>query len=132
MLICDLDGLKEINDGFGHATGDRVLEATADVLRTRVRAGDHVARLGGDEFAVLCPDHRPRLGLCAGGDLRARVSRLGPPEAAIPGATVSIGVACREADDLSAADLVVRADACLYRAKRTGDAVYPDRDVKVA
>ena len=73
MLLCDLDRLKEINDRFGHATGDRVLKAAADVLRERVRAGDLVARLGGDEFAVLCPGHgaSPRrrrwARTCAGG-----------------------------------------------------------------
>ena len=59
MILCDLDRLKDVNDRFGHAVGDRVLKATADVLRERVRASDLAARLGGDEFGVLCPDTAP-------------------------------------------------------------------------
>ena len=59
MILCDLDRLKDINDRYGHAVGDQVLKATADVLRERVRASDVAARLGGDEFGVLCPDTDP-------------------------------------------------------------------------
>jgi len=126
VLLCDLDQLKEINDRFGHATGDRVLKAAADVLRERVRAGDLVARLGGDEFAVLCPDTEIAAASALGEDLRMRLSALRSPEASIPGVTVSIGVACRESADVSATELVLRADDRLYRAKRTRNAVYPD------
>ena len=120
VLLCDLDRLKNINDRFGHAIGDRVLKAAADVLRERVRAGDLVARLGGDEFAILCPDTDIAAASALGEDLRTRLSAL--PN----GATMSIGVACREPADESATELVLRADDRLYRAKRTRNAVYPD------
>ncbi|MEA2418442.1 MAG: hypothetical protein QOE60_648 [Thermoleophilaceae bacterium] len=120
VLLCDLDRLKEINDRFGHASGDRVLKAAAEVLLERVRAGDMVARLGGDEFAVLCPATEIAGASALGEDLRVRLSAL--PE----GATMSIGVACREPADVSATELVLRADDRLYRAKRTRNAVYPD------
>jgi diguanylate cyclase (GGDEF)-like protein len=120
VLLCDLDRLKNINDRFGHAIGDRVLKAAADVLRERVRAGDLVARLGGDEFAILCPDTDIAAASALGEDLRTRLSAL--PK----GATMSIGVACREPADESATELVLRADDRLYRAKRTRNAVYPD------
>jgi diguanylate cyclase (GGDEF)-like protein len=126
VLLCDLDRLKEINDRFGHATGDRVLKAAADVLRERVRAGDLAARLGGDEFAVLCPDTELAAASALGEDLRKRLGALRPAEIGIPGVTVSIGVACRERADVSATELVLRADDRLYRAKRTRNAVYPD------
>jgi diguanylate cyclase (GGDEF)-like protein len=126
VLLCDLDRLKEINDRFGHATGDRVLKAAADVLRERVRAGDLAARLGGDEFAVLCPDTEMAAATALGEDLRTRLSALRPREGHIPEVTVSIGVACREPADASATELVLRADDRLYRAKRTRNAVYPD------
>lgn len=52
-LMVDVDHLKLTNDEYGHAAGDKLLIAAADVLRMSVRGGDIVARLGGDEFAVL-------------------------------------------------------------------------------
>ncbi len=53
LILLDVDRLKPINDAFGHAAGDRVLKAIADVLTRQVRASDLVGRLGGDEFALL-------------------------------------------------------------------------------
>lgn len=53
FLMCDLNGLKEINDTYGHHQGDAILKATADVLRESLREEDLVARLGGDEFVVV-------------------------------------------------------------------------------
>jgi diguanylate cyclase (GGDEF)-like protein len=53
LILLDVDRLKPINDMFGHAAGDQVLKAIADVLRRQVRASDVVGRLGGDEFALL-------------------------------------------------------------------------------
>jgi diguanylate cyclase (GGDEF)-like protein len=127
VLLCDLDRLKEINDRFGHATGDLVLIATAGVLRERVRGGDLAARLGGDEFAVLCPDTDFPAATTLAEDLRTRLGELHSPQGPIPAVTVSIGVACRDQADLSPTQLVQRADDRLYRAKRTRNAVYPDR-----
>jgi diguanylate cyclase (GGDEF)-like protein/PAS domain S-box-containing protein len=53
LVIMDVDGFKQVNDGLGHLTGDEVLRAFADALRARLRGSDLAARLGGDEFAVL-------------------------------------------------------------------------------
>ena len=53
LIMLDVDRLKLINDAFGHAAGDEVLKAIADVLTRRVRASDVVGRIGGDEFAIL-------------------------------------------------------------------------------
>lgn len=92
----------------------------------RVRAGDLVARLGGDEFAVLCPDTDIAGASALAEDLRERLAALRPPEVFIPEVTLSIGVACREPDDVSATEVVLRADDRLYRAKRARNAVYPD------
>ncbi|GAB6053117.1 hypothetical protein JCM17960_19370 [Magnetospira thiophila] len=59
LLYIDLDGFKQINDTFGHAAGDAVLQRVAEVLRDSVRQSDAVARLGGDEFAVLLSHASP-------------------------------------------------------------------------
>ena len=101
VILCDLDRLKDVNDRFGHAVGDRVLKATADVLRERVRASDLAARLGGDEFGVLCPDTAPENAGLLAEELRARLAELSEGETPAVGVTISVGVAGREPDDAS-------------------------------
>jgi diguanylate cyclase (GGDEF)-like protein len=53
IALFDLDGLKTVNDTFGHAAGDSLIRAFGEILATEVRAGDYAARIGGDEFAVV-------------------------------------------------------------------------------
>jgi diguanylate cyclase (GGDEF)-like protein len=55
VIFVDLDGLKVVNDQFGHAAGDQLLVAAADHIRTVMRDGDFVGRIGGDEFLAICP-----------------------------------------------------------------------------
>jgi diguanylate cyclase (GGDEF)-like protein len=123
VMLFDLDHLKEINDRYGHATGDRVLKTIADVLRARVRVGDLAARLGGDEFGVICPDTDLEAASALAEDLQARIGELSALDGSGPGVTVSIGAASRKAGDLTATDVVQRADDRLYSAKRTRVAV---------
>ena len=59
VLVCDLDGFKQINDRFGHLEGNRVLRAVARALRLQCREYDTVARLGGDEFVLVLPGQKP-------------------------------------------------------------------------
>lgn len=61
LIICDVDGLKLVNDTLGHDTGDRLLQLTATLIRSSLRQGDIVARVGGDEFAVLLPNSDERI-----------------------------------------------------------------------
>ncbi len=58
LIMCDVDGLKMINDALGHVSGDQLLMEAAQILRMGVREGDVVSRLGGDEFAILLPNSR--------------------------------------------------------------------------
>ena len=126
MLLCDLDRLKEINDRFGHATGDRVLKAAADVLRERVRAGDLAARLGGDEFGVLCPESDLSAASALAEDLRARCRRCGPPRPTSRRSPSRSGARAGRRPTSRPTELILRADDQLYRAKRRRNAVYPD------
>ncbi|HUR86767.1 MAG TPA: GGDEF domain-containing protein [Solirubrobacteraceae bacterium] len=112
LAFIDVDGLKAVNDSRGHAAGDQTLVAVADALRAHLRAHDLVIRYGGDEF--LC--------VVAGLDLAEAAARLALvnadlAEGPVRGA-VSAGLAELQADD-SPEDLVARADAQLYRARRS-------------
>ena len=55
MLVCDLDGFKQVNDRFGHLVGNKVLRAVGGALRESCREYDYVARMGGDEFVLVLP-----------------------------------------------------------------------------
>ncbi|OAI22719.1 hypothetical protein A1351_03935 [Methylosinus sp. R-45379] len=117
----DLDRFKEVNDSFGHITGDALLRAVAERLTQTVRQGDTVARLGGDEFVVI------QLGiqLSDEAELLARriVQAVGAPYDLLGGTIqigVSIGVALAPRDGAGLEQLVSCADAALYRMKRKG------------
>lgn len=114
--IVDIDHFKRVNDGHGHAAGDRVLQAVARALAGAVRSEDLVARLGGEEFLVLLPGTPPAGAAQVAERLRQAVAAL---EDLPQRVTVSVGVACCHRDE-SAGELVARADAALYRAKEQG------------
>jgi diguanylate cyclase (GGDEF)-like protein len=123
LLMLDVDGLKSVNDGHGHLAGDAMLRAVASRLSGQVRLADVLARWGGDEFVLIAPaaDRNEATSL-------AERLRLGVASLAIgaPGSelrvTLSVGIACLDeiADGGGSAELVARADARLYRAKRSG------------
>jgi diguanylate cyclase (GGDEF)-like protein len=74
VLMLDVDGLKHINDSYGHKIGDAVLVAAARVLREHTRACDVPARIGGDEFAVILPEADKRGALAAARRITTAVS----------------------------------------------------------
>jgi diguanylate cyclase (GGDEF)-like protein len=129
LLLLDLDFFKQINDRHGHSVGDRALRAVAQVLEHNVRKVDLVTRFGGDEFCVLLPRTGKPEALEVAEKLRRAVAatELPCPESDKKQAvTISVGVAtsCQEVTD--AANLMNRADAALFDAKRTGrDRVSP-------
>jgi diguanylate cyclase (GGDEF)-like protein len=118
-MMIDVDHFKKINDSYGHATGDEVLQAVADVLRATVRDHDVLGRYGGEEFALVLPemDGDP---VQAAERLRGAVADVAVPARTGPvRATVSIGIAELKPDD-TLSDLLSRADDGLYRAKLDG------------
>jgi diguanylate cyclase (GGDEF)-like protein len=117
VIIADLDHFKNVNDTYGHAVGDAVLEDFARVLRENTREADALARLGGEEFVIVCR-HSALDGCKALAEkVREKVAEHRFPK--IGQLTASFGVAaCREED--TAATLLARADAALYRAKNAG------------
>jgi diguanylate cyclase (GGDEF)-like protein len=116
LLLVDLDGLKAINDDYGHAAGDVALRLVADVLRLQRRT-DRAARLGGDEFAVLLPDTGVAGALGVAERLCAGVRDAGASGFPI---TLSLGIACTPGDGTTPEELHQAADAALYAAKRRG------------
>jgi diguanylate cyclase (GGDEF)-like protein/PAS domain S-box-containing protein len=115
VLYCDLDGFKPVNDRFGHAAGDAVLQLVAERLRACLRAGDFVARMGGDEFAVLCPGTDSEGAAALAHRIR---SAVGAP-IDVNGTTVSVMISVGTAleDTLVREATLHEADRDLYRQK---------------
>jgi diguanylate cyclase (GGDEF)-like protein len=121
VLVADLDNFKRINDTYGHAAGDDVLRAVARLLRTCGRQSDSVGRLGGEEFAVLMPESDAT----AASELAARIidgcrSLTVDTRGGAVRFTCSIGIGEAQPGDTRVEDIVNRADAALYEAKRQG------------
>jgi diguanylate cyclase (GGDEF)-like protein/PAS domain S-box-containing protein len=124
VLLIDLDNFKSINDNFGHAAGDAVLQAVANGARGALRSVDILGRIGGDEFAVILPGTGDDDAHRAAGRLREAIAGLAITSdgRSIP-VTASIGTATSErygADPPQMDQLLNDADAAMYRAKRAG------------
>jgi two-component system cell cycle response regulator len=121
LLLCDIDHFKSVNDTYGHPVGDVVLKGVAALLGTEARTTDVVARYGGEEFAVVMPETDALGAMVIAERIRERVAKRvfdtgqGPLRV-----TMSIGVATFPDDAGKKAELIERADACLYHAKRHG------------
>jgi diguanylate cyclase (GGDEF)-like protein len=121
VLAFDLDRFKAINDRFGHRTGDSVLKMFCDVATGSLRPGDLFGRIGGEEFACLLPNASHTGGMQVAERIRARFASLDViVDGATIDATVSVGVASSEGQELSLPGLVAVADRALYDAKERG------------
>ena len=121
LLLLDLDNFKDINDTFGHMTGDEVLKHFAKTLKKSVRTSDLVVRIGGDEFIVFLKDagSRENVTNCVKKIfMRLMTEHYGADEDFDVGA--SMGVAVAPDDGGSFAELYEKADEALYRVKRGG------------
>lgn len=119
LLLLDVDRFKNINDGYGHVAGDRVLELVAHVAVTAVGDTGAVVRLGGDEFAVLVRDAEDEQLHRIAQHIGHGVAHGRRPSADVPAATVSIGWTV-PVDARPPLELLAEADGVMYEAKRDG------------
>ncbi len=118
VMMIDIDSFKRINDTFGHADGDQVLQSVAQVINTSVRESDFVARFGGEEFLVVLPATSIAGALVVAE--RCRNAIASAQDAKVGQVTVSIGLAEATMSQRTANEAVDLADGLLYEAKRAG------------
>lgn len=122
LLMFDIDHFKDVNDTYGHQSGDEVIKSFSGIIKDSLRVTDLVARYGGEEFAAILYDVSPQVSLEIAERIREKIERNGFE---IPGSdkpitkTVSIGVAFYE-DPLSVDKFIEQSDKALYEAKETG------------
>jgi len=114
ILLFDLDGLKRINDNYGHVVGSRALCRLGEVLRTYCRGVDTPARYGGDEFAVVLPETTAKSAEQIATRIRDRVAK----DEEVPPISASVGIAVFPEDGETIETLLSRADRSLYYMKR--------------
>ncbi len=116
FILIDIDNFKEINDTYGHQTGDAVIVQVANIIKENVRDSDIGARWGGEELAI----YLPKVGLTTGISIANRLAAKVRQETSPP-VTISCGVSYWKKNRLEeASELFKRADEALYMAKRTG------------
>ena len=119
VLLFDVDGLKPVNDRFGHARGDELLQEVALVIARGLRTRDRLGRWGGDEFIVLLDSADLATARNMGERLRQSIVD-GLADAGFADGSCSVGLAASVAEDGSFAEMLARADAALYTAKQGG------------
>jgi diguanylate cyclase (GGDEF)-like protein/PAS domain S-box-containing protein len=122
IVLLDIDHFKQVNDTWGHAAGDYVLQQLGEVLRANVRASDILCRIGGEEFMVVMPGATLDIGARRAEEWRRafEIQSLAPDDGLSFTCTVSIGVAAGAGTTEATAATIRRADAALYVAKRDG------------
>jgi diguanylate cyclase (GGDEF)-like protein len=117
LVLCDVDGFKEINDEHGHDRGDAVLRDIAYELRKRLRSFELVYRLGGEEFLIVLPGIGLEGGVVTAERLREAVEQARPKDIHV---TISLGVSSASGAAVDYDELFRAADSALYEAKRAG------------
>lgn len=120
LIIMDMDGLKKVNDNYGHTAGDQLIRAVVDAVCSSLRETDLVSRYGGDEFTILLNNTARRGAAVLAENIRKKIQGVACQfENKTIRATVSMGVASLSNRD-KYTGLFVRADQALYDAKRQG------------
>ncbi len=134
VLVCDLNGFKQINDRFGHLEGNRVLRDVADALRENCREYDYVARMGGDEFVLLLLGHDQTAVEQRIEQLKRVVWHAGSSDEMRGRVSLSIGAASYPMDGADADALLAEADRRMYKNKQAEKAAHmtPSVDLQPA
>ncbi len=121
LIIADLDGLKEINDIYGHLVGDNIIKVVGERINKSVRDIDCVARIGGDEFVIICPKANANQARLLAERVRLEINQnpISCGDSTVQ-LSISCGVASYPVDDTLADSLVEKADEALYQAKTMG------------
>jgi diguanylate cyclase (GGDEF)-like protein len=122
LMMLDLDRFKLVNDNYGHHVGDLVLRAVAAQLRKSLRSMDTAARIGGEEFAVILPECTPDAAVSAATRIHSGLSPISVETGELTlSVTTSAGLVWTDpATSVTSRELLAKADAELYRAKRSG------------
>jgi len=116
IIVCDVDGLKFINDTLGHEAGDSLLLIAASIIKSSFRESDVVARIGGDEFAVILPNSEEKTVESACKRIRDAVARYNAEKPELP-LSISVGFATRSDTSINIRELFKEADNKMYREK---------------
>ncbi|MGJ5818514.1 HD domain-containing phosphohydrolase [Paludibaculum fermentans] len=119
VLVCDIDGFKQVNDLYGHLAGNQVLSQVAARFRAMCRDTDYVARMGGDEFVVVAPGLSTEAAIKKILALDQATAAAGVEACGCKFIGLSVGAAFFPADGQNAEELLAEADRRMYRAKQT-------------
>ena len=123
LLFLDLDGFKNVNDRFGHAAGDRLLQQVAGRLAACIRTGDTACRYGGDEFVIMLPEVAGELSAATVAEkIRLHLTAPYVVDGGTIAVPVSIGTAVYPVDGHDYGDLIQQSDIGMYRAKARSSA----------
>ena len=117
VMVCDLNGFKEINDSYGHLAGDKVLKIFANLMREACRESDYTARMGGDEFVIIAPNMPPASVAERAMLLSAIAQKAGRAVCGKDFLSLSLGAAFYPQDGQESEQLLAEADRKMYTAK---------------
>jgi len=132
LLVCDLDGFKQVNDQFGHLEGNKVLRYVAHKLRDGCREYDYVARMGGDEFVLLLPGVTKETAEARIAELQQSISEAKDLLAEPCNLSMSVGAAFFPLDSTDPEELLSSADLRMYKRKRKQHPVPATEEIPVA